>query len=230
MSPQRKIARDRGVLSPAEFWDEMAPYYDEYVASTRYRFFKPEDEAKFFDKLFKGRRLILDLGCGTGRTIRLLSGLGYEFVGIDISKKMLQIAKGFEQNSYVLADIRHLPFLDSTFDTAFSLHGGLAHLKTFDEKLRAVREISRVLRPGGLVFIDVPSPYRKDRGGVFVVEWPAGRKQIKTVGYGFWPRDAREILRKSQLKLEHLLGGYDLEEKYTKESRRLIIIASKKSK
>jgi len=50
--------REKDVLSPTEFWDEMAPFYDEYVARTRYEFFKPEDEAKFFDRLaticFKG--------------------------------------------------------------------------------------------------------------------------------------------------------------------------------
>ena len=98
---------------------------------------------------------------------------------------MLQIAKRSKQDRYVLADIRHLSFSDSMFDAAFSLHGGLVHLKTFDEKLCAVREMSRVLRPGGRVFIDVPSPYREDRGEIFVIEWPAGRKKIKTVGYGF---------------------------------------------
>jgi len=220
--------REKDILSPTEFWDEMAPYYDDYIASTRYKFFSPEDEAKFFNELFKGRRLILDLGCGTGRTIRLLSGRGYKFVGIDISKKMLQIAEGFEGGSFVLADIRHLPFPDSTFDAAFSLHGGISHLKTFDEKLLAFREISRTLKPGGLLFIDVRNPYRRDTGETFVVEWPAGQKKIKTVGYALWPRGAREILRKSHLKLERLLGGYDLKEKYTKESRRLVIIASKK--
>jgi SAM-dependent methyltransferase len=221
-------SRGEAVLNPTAFWDEMAPYYDEYVASTRYKFFKPEDEAEFFNELFKGRHLILDLGCGTGRTIRLLGGRGYKFVGIDISKKMLQIARGFKQGSYVLADIRHLPFSDSTFDAVFSLHGGISHLKTFDEKLLAFKEISRTLKLGGLLFIDVRNPCRRDTGETFVVEWPAGKKKIKTLGYALWPKEAREILRKSQFKLEHLLGGYDLKEKYTKGSRRLIIMASKK--
>lgn len=215
-------------MSPTAFWDEMAPHYDEYVASTRYKFFKPEDEAKFFDELFKGRHLILDMGCGTGRTIRLLSGRGYKFMGIDVSRKMLQIARRSEQGNHVLADVRYLPFLNSTFDAAFSLHGAISHLKTFKEKLLAFREISRVLKPRGLLFIDVRNPYRKDAGEIFVIEWPAGRKKIKTLGYALWPKDAREIIRKSHLKLERLLGGYDLKEKYNKESRRLIIIASKK--
>jgi len=34
--------REKDVLSPTAFWDEIAPYYDEYIASTRYKFFKPE--------------------------------------------------------------------------------------------------------------------------------------------------------------------------------------------
>jgi len=220
--------RKKDVLSPTTFWDEMAPYYDEYIASTRYKFFKSEDEAKFFNQLFKGRHLVLDLGCGTGRTIRLLSGRGYKFVGIDISKKMLQIAKRSKQGNYVLADVRHLPFSDSTFNAVFSLHAGpISHLKTFDEKLRAFKEVSRILKPRGLLFIDVRNPYRRDTGKTFVLEWPAGQKKIKTVGYALWPKDAREILKESQFKLERLLGDYDLKEKYNKGSRRLVIIASK---
>lgn len=158
----------------------------------------------------------------------MLSGQGYEFVGIDISKEMLRVAREHEVKCLVLANILSLPFLDSTFDAAFSLHGGLSHFKTFDEKLDAVKEISRVLKPGGLLFIDVPSPYRRDRGEVYAVEWPAGQKKIKTVGHALWPKDAREILKRSHFKLERLLGDYDLKEKYDKGSRRLIIIALKK--
>jgi SAM-dependent methyltransferase len=238
MSPRRKTDRDGWVpLSPAKFWDELAPEYDEFVASTWSKQFKPEDEAEFFDELFKGRRLILDLGCGTGRTIRLLSGRGYELVGIDISKKMLQIAKGLssdsegvKRDSYVLADIKHLPFLDSTFDAAFSLHDGLMYMP-FDQKLHAFGEISRVLKPGGLMFIDIFNPYHVDRTEFFLFA-TVGQKRIKTLAYALWPEDVREILRKSQFKLEHLLGGYSLEEKYAPKHScwRLIIIASKESK
>jgi intergrase/recombinase len=72
------------------------------------------------------------------------------------------------------------------------------------------------------------NPYRRDTGEAFMVEWLAGEKKIKTVGYALWSKDAQEILRKSHFKLERLLGGYNLEEKYTKWSRRLIIIASKR--
>lgn len=220
---------NQDILDPRDFWDEMAEYYDEYVASTRYRIFKPEDEAKFFNELFSDRRIILDLGCGTGRTIRLLNKYGYEFVGIDISRRMLHVANRHKRSNYVLSDIKSLPFPDSTFDAAFSLHGGLSHLKTYEEKLHACQEISRVTKPGGLVFIDMPSPYRRDRGETYIVEWPAGQKKIRTLGYAFWPKDVEDILGKSQLRLKHLLGDYDLNKKYTKESRRLIAIALKKA-
>lgn len=206
----------------------MAEYYDDYVTATRYPFFKLEDEARFFEKLFKGRRLILDLGCGTGRTIRLLEGHKYKFVGVDISKKMLQIAKKHKPGNFVLADIRHLPFVDSTFDAAFSLHGALSHLGSFDEKLLACQEITRVVKRGGLVLIDVRNPYRRDTGDVFVLEWPAGEKKIRVRGYGFWPKEIKEIFGKCCLCLRYLLGDYSLGKKYARDSRRLIAIALKR--
>jgi len=218
---------DEKVRDPRDFWSEMAEYYDEYVASTRYRFFKPEDEANFFNELFKGRHLILDLGCGTGRTMRLLDQFGYKLVGVDFSEGMLRVAKRHKVGYYILSSILCLPFPDSTFDAAFSLHGGLSHFKTYHEKLHACQEIARVIKSGGLVFIDQPNPYRKDKGETYIVEWPAGQKKIKTRGYAFWPKDVKSILRKSQLRLKCMLGDYGLDESYTKGSRRLIAIASK---
>ncbi len=77
------------------------------------------------------------------------------------------------------------------------------------------------------MFIDQPNPHRKDKGETYIVEWPAGQKKIKTCGYAFWPKDVKSILRKSQLRLKCLLGDYKLNKIYTKESRRLIAIASK---
>jgi SAM-dependent methyltransferase len=206
----------------------MADYYDEYVASTRYKRFTPKDETDFFRRLFRGRRKILDLGCGTGRTIRLLRKYGYNFVGIDMSKEMLCVAKRHKIGRYVLSAMPYLPFRNSVFDAAFSLHGGFSHFKTYEERLHACQEASRVTRPGGLVFIDVPNPYRRDKGQTYIVEWPAGEKKIKTIGYAFWPKDLQDILRETHLELKYLLGDYGLEKGYTQESRRLIAIASKK--
>jgi len=229
LSPSETKCVDESTREPRDFWNEMAEYYDEYVASTRYSFFKPEDEANFFNELFKGRHLILDLGCGTGRTIRLLCRYGYELVGVDFSKRMLRVANRHKVGYYVLSTILCLPFSDSTFDAAFSLHGGLSHFKTYHEKLSVCQEIARVTKSRGLVFIDQPNPYRKDREETYIVEWPAGQRKIKTRGYAFWPKDVKSILRKSQLRLKCLLGDYKLNRRYNKKSRRLIAIASKET-
>ena len=227
MSSPNATERD-GILNPRDFWDEMAEYYDEYVTSTRYKRFPPEVEASFFRRLLKRRRTILDLGCGTGRTIRLLTEHNYDFVGIDMSRRMLRAAERREAGDYVLSVIQSLPFRDSTFDAAFSLHGGFSHFKILEERLDACKEVSRVTRTDGLVLVDVPNPYRRDKGETYTVKWPAGNKEITTVGYAFWPKDLLNILEKSGFELKHLLGYYDLDDEYTKESRRLIAIALKK--
>jgi ubiquinone/menaquinone biosynthesis C-methylase UbiE len=64
---------------------------------------------------------ILDVGCGTGRYTKLLEDLGARMVGIDISKKMIHMAKTKTKlASYIVADASHLPFRDNVFHIVLS--------------------------------------------------------------------------------------------------------------
>lgn len=216
-------------LSLTEFWGKMAPHYDDYVASTRYDFFNPKEEADFFDHIFEGSDSILDIGCGTGRTIELLRKRGYDLVGIDLSLKMLKIAYHSSSKRYVQADVRFLPFTENSFDAAFSLHGAFAHLKSREERNKGIEEISHTIKPGGQVFIDVPNPYREEGGKSYTIEWPAGDNKIRTTVYRTYLEEFEEILRENSFKIERMIGSYDLEDKFTKNSRRLIVIGNKTS-
>jgi len=102
---------------------------------------------------------VLDIGCGTGRNARLIAdhaGRGCRVTGIDIGADMLA---GFsmkqEKDPRLLAmkaDIRNtFPFPDSSFDGAFMsfvLHG-MEH----DERLHVLKEIQRILKPGGKFYL-----------------------------------------------------------------------------
>jgi ubiquinone/menaquinone biosynthesis C-methylase UbiE len=85
---------------------------------------------------------ILDVGVGTGRFTKPLQDSGFEVVGVDIAKKMID--KAVEKGAYdlLLGDICFLPFKDNSFDVAVSIH--LLHL--ISEWKVALKEICRVTR------------------------------------------------------------------------------------
>ena len=68
----------------------------------------------------------LDLGCGPGFASMVLAEYGCEVIGIDYSKKMIEVAKqvakenGFENIEYIAMDAQNLLFEDSSFDFIFT--------------------------------------------------------------------------------------------------------------
>jgi len=99
-------------------------------------------------------RSILDAGCGTGSNLLWLqryAGDGKIF-GIDISFQGLQMSRQRASGRLVQASVTDLPFADSSFDlvTSFDV---LVQLPTPGADVDAVREMYRVLRPGGIGFV-----------------------------------------------------------------------------
>ena len=87
--------------------------------------------------------LILETGCGNGKTLR---SLRQGAIGIDISPAAVRLAGP----SAIVGDIRSLPFKDSVFDIIFCWHV-LGHLSSLDRNT-AAREMLRVLKPEGVVY------------------------------------------------------------------------------
>lgn len=98
---------------------------------------------------------ILDLGCGTGVLFDILrrkTGPTGSVTGVDFSIQMAQIAHRnfpFENVSVVDADAINLPFKDSVFDMAVSF-SAFPH---FSNKVKALQEIDRVLKPNASLYI-----------------------------------------------------------------------------
>ena len=94
----------------------------------------------------------LDLGCGNGKTVSTLIDKGMDVTGIDFSEVAInQCKERFPQADFLVGDVTNLPFNDNTFDYVTAVHV-LEHLD--DKQLAAtVREIRRVLVPGGYVFV-----------------------------------------------------------------------------
>jgi ubiquinone/menaquinone biosynthesis C-methylase UbiE len=105
-------------------------------------------------------RMALDLGCGHGRHLVLLSSMGWRITGLDWSAMALEHAKRKLEamgryGSLVKADFRHLPFTNPAFHLVIAT-GTLNHGRLADFK-RALQEIKRVLYPGGTALISVPT-------------------------------------------------------------------------
>lgn len=90
---------------------------------------------------------VLDLGCGVGSTASYLSGdRGAKVVGLDASSDFIAEAGTRDQGvDWVLGRAQELPFPDGHFDAVFSE----CFLSTLDDPGEVLREIRRVLRPGG---------------------------------------------------------------------------------
>lgn len=97
--------------------------------------------------------LFLDAGCGTGGTLPYLGQRGRAF-GVDLSEHALQLARRRESN-VARASLAALPFADGVFDAVVSFDV-LYHRWVADDAV-AARELSRVLRPGGLLLVRVPA-------------------------------------------------------------------------
>ena len=140
-------------------------------AYLRYSFTKgTEQEVAFLADVLRLEpgQSVLDVGCGPGRHALALSRRGLHAVGVDISERFLRIAaagggagggaSGSSGPSFVRGDARILPFPNACFDAAISLcQGGFGLVGAEDGRVLA--EISRCVRPGGVVAVSAFSSY-----------------------------------------------------------------------
>lgn len=95
---------------------------------------------------------VLDAGGGPGAYASWLTALGYDVHLLDLID--LHVEQALAQDpppaSAVVGDARELPFADASFDAVLLL-GPLYHLQERQERLRALGEARRVLRPGGVL-------------------------------------------------------------------------------
>jgi len=141
------------VVQPKEVWNKI---YEREGAS----YHTPVETLTRFIPLLKREKCerVLDVGCGVGKHMLVLAREGLEVYGVDLSDKAIQIARdlfkreGF-QAGFVQLDIyeEKFPFPDAFFDAVISFnvlpHNRLTKIR------KAIAEIARVLRRGGLLIV-----------------------------------------------------------------------------
>ena len=93
---------------------------------------------------------ILDLGCGSGRDLRLFASEGFIAIGVDYSYPLLNLSQQRAGQPVVLGDLVSLPFADQSFDATWAI-GSLLHVEPV-QLPKALKEIRRVLKPDGFLF------------------------------------------------------------------------------
>jgi SAM-dependent methyltransferase len=128
-------------------YDGLADWYDAFVRGDGSGWTRAAGSL-LVELLGDGPGRCLDLGCGTGVFVPLLSEQGWVVVGVDLSADQLRMARervGDVAEALVQADALALPFEDGSFDAVAAV---LVHTDIDGYDL-ALREVARVLRPGG---------------------------------------------------------------------------------
>lgn len=101
----------------------------------------------------------LVLGVGTGRELPTLLDAGFTTTGIDCSEEMLAMcARRARHGVLVRGDFwQQLPFNDATFGAAVALHGTMAHPPSMHAFEALALELTRVIRPGGVFVLELPT-------------------------------------------------------------------------
>ncbi|MCB0733804.1 MAG: class I SAM-dependent methyltransferase [Bacteroidetes bacterium] len=151
------------------YYDKLAATYDEDRFANSYGWFINQQERSILTQWLRDIHPDegLDLACGTGRF------LDFSHTGADISPEMIAVsADKFPQHTLVVANATELPFADQSFSHVTCFHL-LMHLDKPTAQL-LVREVYRVLKPGGTFIVDVPSGPRRKLTGYQASGWHAG--------------------------------------------------------
>ncbi|HKE25139.1 MAG TPA: ubiquinone/menaquinone biosynthesis methyltransferase [Bryobacteraceae bacterium] len=127
----------------------VAPVYDFITRAFSYGMDRSWKRTLVAQARLPDNAIVLDLACGTGDFSLLAAGVqpGIRSVALDITERMLQLARERGVERGVCGDACALPFPDGTFDAVFIGYG----LRNFPNLKLAVNEIERVTRPGGML-------------------------------------------------------------------------------
>jgi ubiquinone/menaquinone biosynthesis C-methylase UbiE len=162
----------------ADSYDELEPWY-EHLYATLHTILRAELAPPADGR----RRRALDAGCGTGFQTAVLERLGYECHGVDLSPGLLAVAsRKLPAVSLALGDIEALPYGDESFALVSCCGSTLSFVS---DPGRAAMEMSRVLRPGGLLLLECEHKWSLDLAWALV-----SSLTFDALGYGTSPAEA----------------------------------------
>ena len=161
-------------------YDELEPWYEHLYAvlhAILHRELAPPTDGR--------RRRALDAGCGTGFQAARLAALGYESHGVDVAAGLVAVARRRVDRA-ALASVEALPYRAAVFDAVTCCGSTLSFV---DDPARALREIGRVLRPGGLLLLECEHRWSLDLAWALLSGLTGD-----SLGYGLSARDAWRVI------------------------------------
>lgn len=135
--------------SVRDAYDTFAEHWDHTRQHNWYEF-------EFLKDHIPAGARVLDLGCGNGRLYEYLKeSVDCHYVGIDISKELVNIAKQkYPEGKFQLGDALKLPFKDRSFDFVASF-AVAHHIAGHENRKQFFAEVARILKPNRHAFITV---------------------------------------------------------------------------
>jgi len=170
-------------------FDKIAEEFD------KTRIYSWSETIKFIKSMKKNSK-VLDLGCGNGRDINTLLKYKHKPIGLDSSKKLLNIAKKrYPQVKFIHADMTKIPLKNNSLDYVLCI-AAFHHLKTKKARISCLKEIKRILKPNGKLFLTVWT--LKGKKGPNYITW---QNKIKRYYYFFTEKELKDLFKETNLKI-----------------------------
>jgi len=151
-----KYARDLLKKTKRDY-EEIAEHFSE----TRVKLWK---DIIFLADFVNDGDKILDLGCGNGRLFELFRDKKIDYIGIDLSKKLIEIArdkyKDYPNVKFLVRDALDTGFDENSFDLVYSI--ALLHqIPSKKYRLQSLNEVNRILKSEGFLIVTVWNLWQK---------------------------------------------------------------------
>jgi tRNA (uracil-5-)-methyltransferase TRM9 len=184
-----------------DVYDQIAPGWYNY---RHYSIFRQE-LARLAERWKRGK--LLNLGSGHGADF-LPFKTGFNLYGMDFSCEMIKLARRYSHKfefpaSLQIADVRFLPYANGSFDWAISI-ATYHHLQAREDQLAAIKELRRVLKPGGEAMITVWNrwqPHFWFKGKEVYVPWKVKGQEVKRYYYLFTYQEIEALVKEAGLTL-----------------------------
>jgi len=209
---------------------------------TRTRTFLSEDIKNLTAEVKEGEK-VLDSGCANGRLFEAIKNKKADYFGVDFSEKLIAIAqKKYPEGNFKLANALTLPFPENFFDKVYSI-SVLHHIPSKEFRFLYLKEIKRVLKPNGLLFLRVWDFWQRKEGWLLFFKYAflkiAGKSELDFFDIFFpWKNSKGEIVVQryfhcfTKKEIEFLVkkAGFKIKKSWRegKSSRKNIYITAKK--